>query len=134
MMKKRNTRTGASAVEFALVAPVFVLLVFGIVEFGRVMLVQQVLVSATREGSRRAVLEGATSNSVRATVSDFLTSSSVDIPSDSISISPDPAVISNNEEITVSVSVPFRDVSWSPPFIYDGDLQARTTMRSEKID
>jgi Flp pilus assembly protein TadG len=47
---------GAAAVEFALVMPILVLLLFGIVEFARVWNVKQVLTDAAREGARIAVV------------------------------------------------------------------------------
>lgn len=133
-MRKRKNRKGAAAVEFALVAPVFVLLIFGIIEFGRAMMVQQILVNASREGARRAVLDGATADAVRQSVVDYLQKSSVKVPSENVLVSPDPGTARNNQEISVSVSVPFADVSLVPPFIYDGDLRANTTMRSEKFN
>lgn len=43
---------GAAAVKFAASAPVFVLLLFGMIEFGRMVMVQQMLTNATREGAR----------------------------------------------------------------------------------
>ncbi len=43
---------GAAAVEFALILPIFVLLVFGIVEFGRLFNTQVSLTGAAREGAR----------------------------------------------------------------------------------
>ena len=133
--KHRNqSRSGAAAVEFAIVAPIFLLLVFGIIEFGRVMMVQQVLVNASREGARRAVLESATSAAVVDSVSSYLEAASVDVPESGISVSPDPAGVSNNRSITVGITVPFARVSWMPPFIYNGDLEASTTMRSEKLE
>lgn len=133
-MRKSKNRKGAAAVEFALVAPVFFLLIFGIIEFGRAMMVQQILVNASREGARRAVLEDATSESVRQAVIDYLDKTSVKVPSQNVLISPDPGTANNNQEISVSLSVPFADVSLVPPFIYDGDLKANTTMRSEKFN
>lgn len=133
-MRKLKKRRGAAAVEFAIVAPVFILLIFGIIEFGRAMMVQQILVNASREGARRAVLEDATAEAVRQTVVEYLDRSSVSVPSDNVVISPDPGVANNNQEISVSISVPFADVSLVPPFIYDGDLRAVTTMRSEKFN
>ncbi len=51
--RKRSTRRGASAVEFALVAPTFFLLVLGIIAFGRMLMVQEVLVNAARRGPAR---------------------------------------------------------------------------------
>ncbi len=43
-------------VEFAIVAPIFFLLIFGMIEFGRVVMVQQLLTNASREGARLGVL------------------------------------------------------------------------------
>jgi Flp pilus assembly protein TadG len=47
---------GAAAVEFALVMPILILLLFGIIEFARVWNVKQVLTDAAREGARIAVV------------------------------------------------------------------------------
>jgi Flp pilus assembly pilin Flp len=47
---------GAAAVEMALVAPVLILLVFGIIEFARAWNVRQTLTDAAREGARTAVV------------------------------------------------------------------------------
>lgn len=65
-------RRGAAAVEFALVAPLFLGLVLGIVEFGRAMMVGQLVTNAAREGARLAVLNGATNDQVEAAVVDTL--------------------------------------------------------------
>lgn len=47
---------GASMVEFALVAPLLFLLLFGIIEFGVIMYDQVALRNASREGARQAAL------------------------------------------------------------------------------
>lgn len=46
-------------VEFALVAPIFFLLLFGIVEVGRFIFYYETLNNATREGARYAIVNGA---------------------------------------------------------------------------
>jgi hypothetical protein len=46
-------------VEFALVAPMFFLLLFGTVEAGRFIFYYQTLSHATREGARYAIVNGA---------------------------------------------------------------------------
>jgi len=51
----RRTR-GASAVEFALVMPLFFLLLFGIVDFGWYFFNQHTIQYATREGTRLALV------------------------------------------------------------------------------
>ena len=43
---------GASAVEFALVLPILIVLLFGIVEFGLLMYNKAVITNASREGAR----------------------------------------------------------------------------------
>ncbi|MGW9412715.1 TadE/TadG family type IV pilus assembly protein [Arthrobacter cupressi] len=48
----RNSERGAVAVEFALLAPVLVLLLLGIMEFGRAYNAQVSLTNAAREGVR----------------------------------------------------------------------------------
>jgi Flp pilus assembly protein TadG len=67
----REQRRGAAAVEFAVVAPVFILLVLGMLEYGRMIMVQQVITNASREGARRAVLDGATVESVTAAMTSY---------------------------------------------------------------
>jgi Flp pilus assembly protein TadG len=47
---------GAAAVEFALLLPVLILLLFGIVEFGRALNAQITITQAAREGARLASL------------------------------------------------------------------------------
>ncbi len=52
----RTSDRGAAAVEFALLLPVLLLIVFGIVDFGRAINTQITLTQAAREGARLAAL------------------------------------------------------------------------------
>lgn len=121
--------------EFALVAPLFFLLLFGIMEMGRGMMVQQMMVNATREGAREAALPEATVSSVKASVVDFLTDSSINIGPEDVTVSPNPATAFNNEQISVELAILFSDVSWIPgSHLADVTLRASTKMRSERLD
>ena len=53
--RRRDDRRGAAAVETALVLPLAPLFLFGIMEYGRFVMTQQVLTNAAREGCRYAV-------------------------------------------------------------------------------
>jgi Flp pilus assembly protein TadG len=53
---KRAIDRGSAAVELALVLPVLLLLVFGLIDFGRALNAQITLTQAAREGARLAAL------------------------------------------------------------------------------
>jgi Flp pilus assembly protein TadG len=55
--KMRDSK-GATIVEFALVLPIFALLLFSTIEFGNYFFVQHTLQFATREGTRLALVGG----------------------------------------------------------------------------
>jgi hypothetical protein len=57
----RPQSRGQALVEFAFVAPLFFLLLFGIIEAGRFIFYYEVLNNATREGARYAIVNGANS-------------------------------------------------------------------------
>ncbi|OGO55954.1 MAG: hypothetical protein A2V85_03985 [Chloroflexi bacterium RBG_16_72_14] len=52
---------GQALVEFVLVAPVFFLLIFAVIEGGRFILYYETLSNATREGARYAIVHGSNS-------------------------------------------------------------------------
>jgi len=54
---------GQSLVEFALILPIFLVVMFMIVEFGRALFTYNILVSATRAGARAGVIAGSSSAS-----------------------------------------------------------------------
>jgi Flp pilus assembly protein TadG len=58
---KPSKEYGAVAVEFALVLPIFLMLVFGIVEFGRAYNIQVSLTEAARETARYVAIHSAES-------------------------------------------------------------------------
>lgn len=126
-------RRGASAVEFALVAPLFILFVFGLIEMSRIMMVQQILSEASRSGTRAAIVNGATVESVRDVVQERLDHSMVTVGRSSITVDPDPSSAPYGASITVSVSVSLGDVSWLPAtdFLDSIILEGTTTMRRE---
>lgn len=70
---RRLQDSGASLAEFALVLPVLVMLVFGIVEFGIAFTKAQAIEAAAREGARLASIEASTYADVNARVNDALT-------------------------------------------------------------
>jgi Flp pilus assembly protein TadG len=133
----RNKRKGVAAVEFAIVAPLFFLLVFGMIEFGRAIMVQQIITNASREGARLAVLDGSTGTEVKTAVVDYMHRAAITITADRVTVTPtEPKDAGYGEPVTVSVGVPFSQVSWLPTpwFLGSGtQLSASTVMRRETV-
>lgn len=131
---RSRKRRGVAAVEFAIVAPFLILLVFGIIECGRAIMVQQVLTNASREGARRAILEATTTSEVTTIVSDYLTNGS--IAGATVTVSPTPLSSAGfGDPVTVTVSVPYDQVSWIPPWFMGGrTLSASTQMHADRLE
>ena len=124
-------------VEFAIVAPVFILLVLGMIEYGRMIMVQQIITNASREGARQAVLDGATTTSVENTVNTYLSNGTISGATVSILDQNDaalnPATATAGSAIKVRVNVGYNSVKWLPvPMFLGGrQMQSVTTMRKE---
>ena len=128
-MNRTSCRRGAAMVEFALILPVLVLILFGVIEFGRMVMVHQVLVNASREGARLAVLPGTTSAQVQNTIDGYMASAGI---TGHTATFPDPNTIPPGQSLTVSVSVPYEDVSWGGMYyLGDAELEADVVMRRE---
>jgi Flp pilus assembly protein TadG len=127
-------RRGAAVTEFAIVAPVFFLMIVGFLEFGRALMVQQVLINASRVGARQASTTAATLAEVEAAVEEY--TSGVAVPAVDVSVTPDPSAATPGTTITVTTSVAFGDVSWmtSPWFLGGKTLTATSQMRKEGFE
>jgi len=55
LARMRRREEGSISVEFGLLVPVFLLLVFGIVDFGHAFYIKHVITNASREGARYGV-------------------------------------------------------------------------------
>lgn len=63
----RQTEAGQSLVEFTMVLPIFLILLFGLVDFGRAFYTWLVVTNAAREGARAAAIQ-ATAETVDARI------------------------------------------------------------------
>jgi len=104
---RRRLRRGATLVEFALVLPVFLLVVFFFFEAWRFMQFQQAVDQAAYEAARVAIVPGATIEEARDQGRAILDSMAA--PTATIEITPDP-ITDATEEVTVTVSLPHADV------------------------
>jgi Flp pilus assembly protein TadG len=61
-MNRARTERGQSLVEFSLAAMIFMVVILGVVEVGRAVWSYNTLANATREGSRYAMVHGASAS------------------------------------------------------------------------
>jgi Flp pilus assembly protein TadG len=58
MNRRTDRRRGQALAEFALVAPIFFLMLFALIDFGRYVYYVQILNNGAREGARYAIVHG----------------------------------------------------------------------------
>jgi len=111
-MKLIKQEDGAAMVEFALVITILLLIVFGIIEFGRIFNAQLTVTHAAREGARVGVVTPVTSRDtvIKNTVKDR--AASITLTDANIVI--DPVAASTGESMTVTVNY---NVDLVAPFI-----------------
>lgn len=107
-------RRGAATVELAVVAPLFLLLLAGIIEFGLAFRIQHTLSSAARRGARAAAVEGAgTSTLVGRVKSHCVQSLGVNEADVAVSVAvngnpgSDLSVAESGDEVRVTVCIPY---------------------------
>lgn len=105
MRQRTRDERGASAVEFAFIAPLLILLVVGIAEFGRAFQVQSTLSAAAREGVRTMALQNDPA-AARARVEAVAGSLNPVVTDTQIGISPAacPTTYPNSTNVTVTIT------------------------------
>ena len=129
--KGKKRRWASATVEMAVVTPLLLTMLFGIIEYGWVFSVRQALTTAAREGARTAALPGSTEDDITDRVATFLspfglTTYSIDMTH---STPDEPAE-------TVQLTIPYGDVTLLGSFFGDTDfdLGAVCSMRKEGVD
>jgi Flp pilus assembly protein TadG len=120
----------------AFIAPVFLTLVLGIIESSRLGMVAQMLTTAAREGCRVAVIEGMTQTDVQNRIDAVLAGSGISVGTVTPTC-PSPYAWDSSPSgtpITVSLSVPYAQVSWLPTpfFLKTAVISCSATMSSER--
>lgn len=131
-------------VEMALVLPVFLLVVAGILEFGRALMVLNLVTNAAREGARMAVIDGTTNSDVTSATNTFLnqalgqggSSAVTTITVTAATGNPDPGNQVGNattrDLITVKVQIPYNSVALiSGKYLAGKQLTGMCSMRHE---
>jgi Flp pilus assembly protein TadG len=133
---RSRKRTGAHLVEFALVAPIFITFVLGMLEIGRGMMVITMMTNAARQGARVGIIEGKATSDITAVVTAALGrrggfagyTTTVKVNGQVA----DASTANANDIVSVVISVPAAQVTWLPaPFFLRGTLQSQFSLPRE---
>ena len=138
MALKTDDKTGASAIEFAIILPVLILFLFGIIEFGILFYDKAVITNASREGARAGIVyrypDPVTEDEIQQVVHDYCAGHLItfaETPSLTISTTPG---IEAGDPLTVTVTYDYQFLVL-PNFVtaLTGgiNLAATTVMRME---
>lgn len=139
-MKKRNrknrlqtSRRAATAVEFAMIAPILFLTLFACVEFGRIMLVQSFVEQSAFEAARNVTVVGATKTEAEEIAKQELSVLGI---TPKVTVAPMNHGITQNDinELTDQIAVTV-EVD-SPGFLFPsaGKIERRTVVDTERFE
>ncbi len=122
----------AAVVEFAVVLPLLLTILFGIIEYGWVFMVRQSLQTAAREGCRLAVLQ--TSVAPYTNVTDRIAEVMGPTGLSTYAVAMSHATPANPVE-SVAITIPYNDVSLLGGFFgtHDYNLGGTCSMRKEGL-
>jgi Flp pilus assembly pilin Flp len=124
-----SDESGAELIEFALVLPLLLLILLGIIDFGFLFQRYEVITNAAREGARVAVLPGYEDADVIARVHQYLTASGLDAH-DPVIEHPDPIRVglycAGVTRVTVTYPYTYSFVGWIASHFGASSLAART--------
>jgi Flp pilus assembly protein TadG len=136
--RKRPRRAGVAMLELAIVLPIFLLLVLGIIEMGRVMMLNQMATNGCREACRQAIVPGAKHEDILQVANGYLDASGVSSTGRVVQIRNESGSvvklgnIQSHEPVTVRVEFPYAGNTWGFTSIMGTKkLVSQATMRRE---
>lgn len=141
--EQSNNRVGTAIVETAFMMPILLGVTFGAVEFGRALMVSNLITNAAREANRMSIVRGVTTAEVKAvaidhvlrTVGTTITTSAV-----TVTVTPHPGNPNPNNEtanastrdlVEVQVDVDYDDVGYFFRYLAGATLKGNSAMRHE---
>ncbi len=123
--------SGVAAIEFAFIAPILILLLTGIIQFGAVLFVQHNMGEIARESARRVAVGAMTPTQAKQFVDDSLVNwgATFDV---AVTVVPDPADPTDTN-VSVVITAPMSEVALLDILgVFEGGtMRAANTMRVE---
>jgi Flp pilus assembly protein TadG len=128
-----KSERGSTAVEFALILPILATLTFGMIDFGRMLWFQEILVNATRDGARQGTLfnSGNGQGEIQGFISQALTNGGV--PAAGLNVTVNGLGTGQGNPLTVTSTIPWQYmvIDGLIPALSTSQLQASVVMMNE---
>ena len=129
-MRRRNLRPskGQSLVEFAAIATILVMLIMGILEFGRAFYYYSAIVNAAQEGARYGSTTGVNTSAKRTAIINTTMQSAIAVGPGTLTATvscPNCATATTGDQFTVTVNYTFTAVT---PFVPSFPLSGNAIM------
>lgn len=111
-------RRGTAVIEATVTLPLIVILLIGILEVGRMLDAQVILENAVREGSRQAAGGVYTNSQAQQVVLNYMSNAGLSTSAANVTVSDltnpgtDCSAANENDELEVTVTVPFSSIQW----------------------
>jgi len=128
--RRQIDRRGATAVEFALVLPIFVLFLMASFEFGWLNVVRHTTDNAAYEAARCVMVPGATADEATKKAKSIL--KAIGVRGAKITVDPS-NITASTEKVTVTIDVPMKQNALVvPKFTSKTKLTSTATLRTER--
>ncbi|MCA9135763.1 MAG: pilus assembly protein [Planctomycetales bacterium] len=126
----RQRRRGAAAVEFAICANIFFILIFTCMEFARMNMIRNLAQDAAYFAARSAMVPGATSAEAEAVaheVMGMMTTTGYEVNVDPLD--------ANSPAVVVTVTVDFDQIAlFAPMFLPNATIESTAVIKTERYD
>lgn len=132
LSSRKFCRHGATAVEFAIVAPIFFLLLLSSFEFSRLNVIRHTADNAAYEAARNAMVPGATATEAIAKANSILRV----VGTRGARVTINPTTLGPDvDSINVRIDIPISQNGWIVPrFTRSSILTAQSTLRTERAE
>ena len=111
LRKKHTDRRGTSAVEFAIVAPVLLGVIFGMIESSRALTALNAVAGAARESARFAAVQEVGESELKTFATNYLQNAEFNTDSVQVELEVSDSAVEGVDNISCTVTMNFSDVS-----------------------
>jgi Flp pilus assembly protein TadG len=130
--RARHRRRGTTIIEAAIVLPLLILVIFGLIEYGNLLLRLQQIENVTRQAARKAATPDATQAQVTSQITTMMTAAGLGSSGYTVTMS-DPATFERGDQFSVNITITYANIAITKvPLIPVPTTVARTVVMAKE--